>query len=229
MGKSVVVGALVAIVLVVAVGLGGYVYLRGVGRTADGELQSRVVLVFESPAEDGATVAALICVVADGRMRDVSPDTTVTIPGTSSTRLSDALVFGGGASVASALGTSESVRPTAFVTVPESVWHAAIDATHVVQVNVSNDVTVFDGEELITIRSGEQRLTAAKVGALLRGLPYMAADENAAVRKQLERQLAAAVAAARPTGDGLKSDLPPKVLGSWLQTYLSRAVTSPVD
>lgn len=229
MGKSVLVGALVAILLVACVGLGGYLYLRSVSQSADSERQSRVVLVFESPAEDGALSAALISLVVDDRMKDVSPETTVTIPGTSYHHLSDALVFGGGAAVASALDASQSARPAAFVVVPQSVWGASLDATHAVRVNLSSDVTVFDGEELITIHSGQQSLTATGVVALLRGLPYIALDERSALRKQIERQLAAAVLVARPLGDGLVSDLSPKALGSWMGSSLTRAVIAPVD
>lgn len=225
MGKSVLVGALVAILVTVVAAAGGYLYLRGSEGVGDEEQRARVVLVFESPAEDGAMVGALISLVEDGRMLDISPDTTVTIPGTTYHRLGDALVFGGGAAIASAVEDAGIGHPTAFVTVSESAWHSAL-ATRSVQVDLSSDVTVFDGESLTTIRSGEQTLTAQGVGALLRGLPYVAEGDRAAIRTELERQLAAALATAKPTPDGVVSNLSSADLDSWLQTHLSTAVIS---
>ena len=81
------VGAALAIFVVLLVGGGGYLYSQRAGGSAESAQQDRVVLIFESPAEDGATVAGLIALVADGQMSDVSPETTVTIPGTSYNRL----------------------------------------------------------------------------------------------------------------------------------------------
>ena len=128
----------------------------------------------------------------------MSPDTTVTIPGTSYTRLSDAFVFGGGAAVARALGASDSGGRVAFVSVPEPEWRAAVEASRGVEVNVRERVTVFDGRKLTTIPAGKQRLSADDVAALLRGLSYVSPSQSQAIRRELERQLAGAVATGAP-------------------------------
>jgi hypothetical protein len=229
MGKSVLVGAILALVLVAVLGAGGYLYSRSVGGITDIRPQDRVVLIFESPAEDGATVAALITVVADGRMRDVSPDTKVTIPGTSYTRLGDAFVFGGGAAVARALGNSRQGGRVAFVSVPESEWRAAIEASRGVEVNVRDKVTVFDGQKLTTIPAGKQKLSADSVAALLRGLSYVSPTQSQIVRRELERQLASALASRPPSAELLDSSLSPAALGLWLQKSLSQAAIAQVD
>ena len=229
MGKSILVGAILALVLVVVLGAGGYLYSRSVGGITDVRPEDRVVLIFESPAEDGATVAALISVVADGRMRDVSPDTTVTIPGTSYTRLGDAFVFGGGAAVARALGDSPNGGRVAFVSVPESEWRAAIEASRGVEVSVRDKVTVFDGQKLTTIRAGKQTLSANEVAALLRGLSYVSPSQSQSIRRELERELASALASRTPSAGRLDSSLSPAALGRWLQSRLPQAAIPQVD
>ena len=229
MGKSILMGAVLAVVLVAVLGIGGYLYSRSVSGILDVRREDRVVLIFESPAEDGATVAALVTVVADGRMRDVSPDTTVTIPGTSYTRLSDAFVFGGGAAVARALADTQSGGHVAFVSVKESEWRAAIEATRGVIVDVPEKVTVFDGKKLTTIRAGQQTLSADDVGSLLRGLSYASPTQALAIRRELERQMAAALAARASTVNRLETSLSPAALELWLKDSLARATIPQVD
>jgi len=225
MWKSVLVGAIVAVLVVIGASAGGYLYVSSSGGASDAEQQDRVVLIFESPAEDGATVAALVSLVAEGRMRDISPDTTVSIPGTSHTRLSDAFVFGGGRAVASAIETSQGAGTAAFVSVPEGVWRASLDATQGVKVTVPEKVTVFDGSRLVSVPSGEQTLTADVAGALLRSLPYVTGVGGANLRGELERQLARALVAADPGVVQLDSDLADETLGLWLKGQLADVVT----
>jgi hypothetical protein len=227
MGKSMLAGAALAIALVAVMGVGAYFYLHDPLALSDARHEARVVLVFESPAEDGATIAALITVVADGKMRDASPDTQVTIPGTTATRLSDAYVFGGGAAVARALGAPDAGGPTAFVAVPAATWRAALEATGGVTVSIPQKLTVFDGTQLVTIAAGSQKLSAAQVAALLNAQSYLAATQSAALRAELASQMAAALATAKPAAGqptvALESDLGPEALAAWLRTSLLRA------
>jgi len=227
MGKSILMGAVIAIVLVVVLGVGGYVYLRAVEGRADPLQTDRVVLIFESPAEDGATVATLISMVADGRMTDVSPDTSVTVPGSSSNRLGDVFVFGGGSGVARVLSDNASGTPASFVSVPQSVWRAAVEASGGVSVSIPEQLTVFDGTRLTTIQSGAQMLTADQVAAVLRGQAFLSPAQSSAVREELERKLGAAVVVMKPSPTGLKSDLTPDGLASWLQDKLASALDAP--
>ena len=220
------VGAGLAIVLVCMLALGGILYAQSTGRLADTSKQDRVVLIFESPAQDGATVAALISIVADGRIDDVSPDTSATVPGTSSKRLGDAYVFGGGAAVAKALGAPDAGGPTAFVSVPAATWHKAVEATSGVTVNVPQKLTVFDGTQLITVQPGEQKLSVAQVTALLNGLTYFSPDQASALRRELALRLSAALVAAHPAKVLVQTDLSAQMLERWLQDVLARTKTS---
>ena len=224
MRKAVLVGVLIAIVLVAVLGVVAYFYLHAPGGSVDARQQERVVLVFESPAEDGATIAALISIVADGQMRDVSPDTTATIPGTSKNRVSDAFVFGGASAVARALGEGEDGGPTAYVGVPAAVWRRAVDASGGVTVNVPQKVTVFNGAELVTIPAGMQKLASTQIAALLNGQAYLSPAESTALRQELAMRVATALVASNPATDSLKTDLSAATLGEWLQDQLAVAV-----
>lgn len=232
MRKAILAGAVAAFVLVAVLSAGRLSYLRSIKEVTNANPEGRIVLVFESTAEDGATVAALVSVVADGRMKDVSPGTTVTIPGTSSSQLGDAFVFGGGAAVARALeetasGPGGGVAP--FVSVPAPVWRAAVQARRGVYVDVPEKVTAFDGTKLITINPGAQTLSADQVGTLLAGLSYIHPAKSAALRLELEQQLGAALVVALAEGDRLDSDLPPTEVQRWLHDELAVAVTPQVD
>ena len=224
MRNAALAGAALAVLMVILLGVGGYTYLQRVSRS-DIKPTDRVVLIFEGPAADGATVAALVSVVADGRMVDVSPDTSVTVPGTAAGTLADAFVFGGGASVARAVASKMPGTWTAYVTVPESVWRAALGSASGVTVSVPDTVTVFDGVSLITVPSGEQKLTGSATGALLRSLSYLSPARATALRLQLERQLADGLVAAGSPAGSLVSDLSVKARGFWITNYLSKAET----
>lgn len=222
MGKAVLTGALFAVVVAAAIGLGGYAYVRSLTGAHDLKTGDRVALIFESPAQDGAMSATLISTVDDTRMLDVSPETTVSVPGSSYTHLADAFVFGGGGSVVSALGAGAGGSPKAFVSVPMATWRAAVEATRGVSVQIPEEVSVFDGTRLTTIRSGEQTLTADQVSALLRGLPYVTPANRVGLRLALEQQLAAVVATGRPTAAQVDSDLSSSAVELWLREHLAR-------
>lgn len=229
MWKPVMYGAVAAIVLVSLTLLGGYLYLGRSGELSKAEAPENVVLIFESPAEDGATVAGLITVVSGGRMKDISPETTVTIPGTSYSRLRDSFAFGGGAAVVAALGPSALPAGTGFVSVPEKIWRAAVDATGGVQVSVRSEMTVFTGTEIVTVRAGVQRLRGAQVSAVVRGLPYLTVSESALLRRELEEKLSLALITSQPTVDNFGTDLAEKPLARWLMSDLPQAANSVVE
>ncbi|MEI7813640.1 MAG: LCP family protein [Coriobacteriia bacterium] len=223
MGKAVFVGAVLAIVLAAVLGVGAYFYMRVLGGGMDARRQDCVVLILESPAEDGATIAALISLVADGQMLDVSPDTTATIPGTSKNRVRDAFVFGGTAAVARALRQGQVRGPTAYVGVPAAVWRRAVDASGGVTVNMPQKVTVFNGAELVTIPVGRQKLTSTQVAAVLNGQAYLSPAEGTALRHELAVQVAAALVGSGPAADSLKTDLSEASLLVWIQDQLAAA------
>ena len=227
MWKSVLVGALVGI-LVLVLGLGGYLYVRGSAPQAQDRQSDRTLLIFESRAEDDATVAALISLIEGDGVRDISPETTVSIPGTSYNHLSDALAFGGGGAVLNAFkgGGGEA---DAFVSVPESVWRGAVDARSGITVDLPVDLTVFDGSRLSTLASGEQTMTSSEVGAVLRGIAYLNPTDRSRVRHQLSREMASALISAHGRATDLKSSMSGQVLESWLQNRLAQADIHEVD
>lgn len=227
MGRSALIGALTALVLLaVVVSAGVYVATNGDPRT-NGDPASRVLLMFSAPAEDGATVAALISVVADGRMTEVSPDTEVSVPGTDADRLGEAFIFGGGAGVNAALSSKVATDPASYVVIPEAVWVPAVRRSGGVRLTLPDDVSAFDGQRLTTLRSGEQTLSAEDVGQVLRATSYLGLQEQSALRDALTRQLASAVVDSADTPENITSDLSAEALKLWLNTQLKDALAAP--
>ena len=228
--RAVWVGVLVVLAVVVGVLLlgrmkpasgagGGVAASLGLAR---GDDASRVALVIAAPAADGAVVAQLIAIV-DSRASlsttaaivDVDPDTKVAIPGTSFDRLRDAYAFGGGAAVVAALPKPKP-KP-AYVAVPQPVWTAAVDRSKGVTVTLPASLDVFDGTRLTSLGAGEQRIQGDGIAAVLLGLANLPDADRAAVRTQLERGIAASLAAdAATTQAGVSSDLSRDTLTGWL-------------
>lgn len=226
MWRSALVGAVAAIVLVAAVVLGGLYVVGGTAPTTEQVEPERVLLVFAAPNADGAVVAASIAVVADGRFTFVSPDTSVTIPGTSASTLGDAYIYGGGKAVSGAISGVGEFAHDGYVVVPQSLWARAAADVGGVSADLPQDVSVFDGERLTTLRSGEQTLTAEGVAAVLGAMPYFAAGERDVLRESLGRQLAKALAGRAADASELQSDLTPESLELWLRNGLAEAVAA---
>ena len=201
----------------------GGMSLPGVSRGRDA---SSVALVIASPAADGAVVAQLIAIVDSGAssdasaaLSDVDPDTRVAIPGTSFDRLRDTYAFGGGAAVVAALP-----KPTpAYVAVPQAVWTAAVDRSGGVTVTVPASLDVFDGTTLTSFAQGTQRLTGQQIAALLIGLTRVPTAGRPSVRRDLEIGIAGSLAADPASRSGLRSDLSPDALSTWLSGVLLKA------
>jgi anionic cell wall polymer biosynthesis LytR-Cps2A-Psr (LCP) family protein len=224
MGKSILVGVLVALVVAAVVVGGGYYYLSTTAKVSGSGDTSRVVLVFVSPDQDGAMVARLVSLVSDGRLQDISPETTVTIPGTDASRLSDAYAFGGGAGVASAIATGAATAYPYVVVTPQ-VWRDAVDRSQGVTVTLSENVDVFDGATLTTLPPGDQRLNSQQVQALMSALPFVRADLAPSLREQLVRQLSAALVSGGIQPAQLETDLSAEAVKAWLNNALLKAVT----
>ena len=223
----------IVVVVVLAVAVATLLYLRttpsrgGVAASlglARGNDASRVALVIASPAADGAVVAQLVAIVdssasqnASAAIVDVDPDTKVAIPGTSFDRLRDAYAFGGGAAVVAALPKPKPQPKPAYVAVPQHVWTAAVDHSRGVTVTLPASLDVFDGTRLTSFSAGEQRIQGEGIAALLMGLAHVPATDRATVRTQLERGIAASLAAdAAATEAGVSSDLSRTALHGWL-------------
>jgi len=211
--------AILACGLVVAVGY----YLRSPESPFASPSPDNVLLVIASPAPDGAAAAGLIGTVAGGRLTDVDPETTVTIPGTSSSKLGDAYTFGGGAGVVAAAQGILGSRSLAYVAVPQASWAAAVTRAGGVRVMLPDAMAVFDGTTLTTLSPGEQTLNAAQVVAVVRGLSYLPAADRQTVRVALLQGVSGALATTPGVASEVQSDLPAKMRDEWLSDTLLKA------
>jgi hypothetical protein len=222
-----VVGALIGCLVVALALAGGYLYAQSTGADKALEQPDGVVVVFEAPAEDGATVASLLALVSDGRMHFISPDSSATVQGTSATHLADAFVFGRGEAVMRALESTANA-PHAYISVPQETWARAVDEAGGVPITLPEKITVFDGRSLTTIPSGEQTLTAAQTAAALRGAPYLLSENSRAIRIILTVGLAQSLAGMDSSQLQIESNLPEAEARAWIREQLKPA-TEHVD
>jgi hypothetical protein len=215
MGRSVLIGVICAVLLAAAIGVAGYFFTKDARPAAGVQAGERVVLIFESAAEDGATVPALIAVVVDRQSSPVSSEMTISVPGTSYATLEDAYVFGGGSAVTGALATVKKQDSVGFIVVPASTWAEALDEAGGAKVTLGQDLAVFGGSELITLQKGARTLSSREVGALLRATKYLPASARASIEETLTLQLTQAVAAQAEPATAFKSDLSDEGLGAW--------------
>jgi hypothetical protein len=213
--KAALLGGLLAL-LALASGLGVYLYSRGAFGNKPAVNADRVVVVAASPAGDGAMVAHVVAVVAHGRVTRFSPDTTVTIPGTSFRRLGDAYAFGGAPAVARALATSTPSGSVGWVDLPPTSWHELIERAGGVTITVPASVNVFDGVRFTRLSAGTQRLTAGDMATLLMGLESLPATAQAPVRQEFELALLGALAERSGQPPLIKSNLAADDLKGWL-------------
>jgi anionic cell wall polymer biosynthesis LytR-Cps2A-Psr (LCP) family protein len=221
--RSAISGAVAALVIC-AVAVGALVWYRAASPQAAFDAASdSVVLMFTSQSADGATQAALITVVGDGRFRDVSADTTVVIPGATYKKLRDAYAFGGAKDVATTVGQTRGTPSMRYVAVPQSVWLPALQSgTPSVTVSVSRAISVFGPTGLTSLKSGEQTMTARQIAGLVGALPYLGQSDADVLRLQLDQALISAVASPPVDPAKLESDLKGEALRTWLSQTLAR-------
>jgi hypothetical protein len=220
-GRSAAIGALIGVILIAgAAGLYGTIGAPRGSRKAP----ERVVLIVESASADGSTGAQLLALVADGRLQDVSPDTSVTVPGTSGDTLRDAYTFGGPAGVAAALGASRGISGVGYLAIPQSVWGPAVDRRGGVSVEIPVEMNVFDGGSMTTLRAGKQVLSGAGIAVALRGLPYIGAADQTDLRTSLEQGIASSIAGQGIDAQAMRSDMSKTVLAGWLGSILAESV-----
>jgi hypothetical protein len=146
----------------------------------------RMVVIGESTLEDGTTVAGLVAMIDPAKgassVEAVDSGEEVAIPGTSYSRLRDALSMGGPQEIVSILSGEES-GSTAWVVLDEVAWAELIDRVGGVEVVVVEETTVFTGEELFRFEKGAKKLTGAEAVALVMGADELeSAGASAAVR-----------------------------------------------
>jgi hypothetical protein len=182
-GRAVLWGAVAAIVAIAAVA--GFVVVTGGGRSPMATRGERLMVVVASAASDGSQVAQLIAIVDASKnpaaIQLVDPLTSVTLPGTSYSRLRDAYSFGGGAGVAQAYARSRNARAVPFVTVTQEGLVAIVKRLGGVTVDVPADTNVFDGTRLFTFKAGSRKLDGPLVVALVSSAEYLKKPSDQAV------------------------------------------------
>ncbi|MDZ4063473.1 MAG: hypothetical protein U1E22_02290 [Coriobacteriia bacterium] len=170
-GRSLAVGAVLGLVVVVLIAAGLYVFrgdeLLGVSGSPDDML-----VVLETTEADGARVAGVIVhmVMAEDTctVEVVDPLAQVTLPGTSYTALKDAYPFGGASSVAEIWADAEDRETPAWVALPEAVWGEIVDREGGVVLDVPNPVNVYADGEFVAIPAGAaQRLDSLAIRGLI--------------------------------------------------------------
>lgn len=160
--------------------------------TVSAEELDRVLLVAASPDEEGEVVGQIIAVleVGDGSVsaEAVSPALDVAIPGTSFSTLADAYPFGGGAGTADAYARVTDEQLPYVALTPEQL-SAAVEAVGGVRVDLPAPMSVFDGEQLYSLKEGIQTLGGAELRAVFKGAPYL----TAAQRGKLDAELVEAL------------------------------------
>lgn len=200
--KPLVAGAVIGAVLFAAA-LGFVVFRQR--STQSRSVPDRVAVIVVSRDASDAPIAQAIAVAQAGTLRFVSPETQVTVPGTSARRIADAYSFGGGALVASLLPKADAVPKGAFVAIPEKVWLSVIDEQGI-EVDVPQPLEVFDGDRLVSLSAGPQRLNAAETAAVLRAMPFVDEDQRDQLRESVARGILAAMSSA-PSVPGIESGL----------------------
>ncbi len=189
--------ALIVLLVIAALGAGAFVlWQQGIvgSRLVTADELSRVLIVAASPDENGAVVGQVVMIAdltqSPAALEPVSPALAVTIPGTTFTTIADAYPFGGGAGTAEALAGAQGGEPLPYVAIGPEALDASVEASGGVVVTLPAAMSVFDGKDLYTFKKGEQTLSAAELGAVFKGAPYLTAGE----RKRLDRELARALA-----------------------------------
>ena len=169
-GRPVLVGALLGLILLVAVF--GYVAYRLTLESQPAAAESVLVIALTEDV-DGAQVAGMLGVVdwAPGgkRVRVVDPLLEVDGADTSFTALKDQYPFGGGEAVSEALAALEGREPLPWVVLPADVWIEIIDTDGGVPYDVRRPTNAYVRGDLFLIEGGEQSLSGGATYALAAG------------------------------------------------------------
>lgn len=208
LGTAIKYGAIAGLVTVVLIGIGGYAYLAATGGLSKTRNLDRAVVVFSSKTEDGAQVAQVVALVTNGgeQVEFIDPEATATVPGTSYTKLGEAYPFGGARGVAEALAGRAGGR-VAYVDVPEDTWKRILPVEGV-DVSLSQPLEVFDGQRLVSFKSGETTVAPGDVPHLMQGIAYLApADRLATAMYVGKASVSAFGKASEDAVEGLETDL----------------------
>jgi len=190
--KAAIAGGAIAVVL--AVGAIAALTTGLVDVPTSGSQPDRMVVIATAPAEDGSEFAPL-AYVADPVTRQVTLLDSLedaTVSGTSAKTAAEALAFGGGEAVASALKAQTGGEALDWVLIPSSAWANLIDRAGGVTVDVPVGVSAYGNGQLTLLAPGRKELTGAQAVALATAIRYAGTPDQ---QREVLRQLTAGVSA----------------------------------
>jgi len=206
--RWVLIGAASAVVLVALV-VGALVMSTGAGRgsAASSAAPTTVVVVFAMAGEDGVQAAQLVAAVdvATGAFELRETSATVSIPGTSYSRLRDAYPFGGAQAVAAALGGGSIAAGTGWVDVSQEAWQRLLASG--VDVTIPEAFQTFDdvAERYSDFEVGVQHVAVEDLRGLVNGVAYLSPDSRQTILDALAKASLRALASATPSQGVLTS------------------------
>jgi len=185
-GAVVAAGLVVALVVVVSSGL--------LQIPIGGSASTKVLVVAAAPDESGTELAALAFVVdpATGQVALLDTLENATVSGTSATNAREALPFGGGDAVATALMDQTGGDKLDWIVVPSKEWAEVVDEAGGITVDVPQDVSAYARGRLTVLEAGTQKLSGAEAVAVATAIGNAgSADEQRTVLKQLSAGVSA--------------------------------------
>ncbi|PKQ29388.1 MAG: hypothetical protein CVT60_05590 [Actinobacteria bacterium HGW-Actinobacteria-10] len=209
LGRSLAYGALAGLLAVLAAS--GYLWYRASQEPRSAGIDD-VILVLALPDEEGVVLPRVIVRVREGESESVDPLSEARIPGTSYNVLREAYPFSGADGLASALAGDNEVRPS-YVLIDEQAWDELASGDSL-EIDIPEQIDVFDGERLYTFREGEQRIRSDQFDKLLNGADYLNEADRASVREQIGAALLEMIAGRGI--DAAETDLTAEEIDAWL-------------
>ncbi|MHB9003861.1 MAG: hypothetical protein ACYC6C_07310 [Coriobacteriia bacterium] len=209
LGRSLAYGALAGLLAVVVVS--GYLWYRASQEPRSAGADD-VIVVLVLPDEEGVVLPRVIERVRAGESESVDPLSEARIPGTSYNMLREAYPFSGAAGLAAAVAGDGEIHPSYVVIDAEALDELAGDGA--IEVDIPEQIDVFDGEQLFTFREGTQRIRSHEVDKAFNGADYLDEPARRAMREQIGAALLAMIA--ERGIDGAETDLTAEELDTWL-------------
>ena len=172
--KAAIAGGVVAVVL--AVGAVAALTTGIVALPPSSSAPAKMVVIATAPAEDGSEYAPLAYMAdpATGQVTLLDNLEDATVSGTSAKTAAEALAFGGGAAVASALKAQTGGEALDWILIPSAQWARLVDQAGGVTVDVPVGVSAYGNGQLTLLapgRKGAHRRASrgARYGHSLRG------------------------------------------------------------
>lgn len=190
--KAAIAGGIVAVVL--AVGAIAGLTTGLVALPPSSSAPAKVVVIATAPAEDGSEYAPLAYVAdpATGQVTLLDNLEDATVSGTSAKTAAEALAFGGGAAVASALSAQTGGEALDWILIPSAEWARLVDQAGGVTVDVPVGVSAYGNGTLTLLAPGRKQLTGAQAVALATAIRYAGTPDQ---QREVLRQLTAGVSA----------------------------------